>query len=110
MNCRQLLVSLLINFVFLVIIIRMIQKKRMDIAYCWIWLCVAFLAFVVTIKYDWLLLFTGHIGAVSPITTLFLFSIFALFLLCLQFSVVISLQRRQIKKLAQQLALHIDDI
>jgi len=105
MNPRQFFVSLIISLALLVIIIRLIQKGRLDISYCWIWLAVGFMSFLIVIKFDWLLSFSHLIGVIDPISTLFLFSTLALFLMCLQFSIVISSQRRQIKKLAQQIAL-----
>jgi hypothetical protein len=89
--------------------VRLIQKGRLDISYCWLWLSVGIIAPLIVVKYDWLLWFSKLIGAVSPITTLFLFSILILFLMCLQFSIVISLQRRQIKRLTQQLAMRLED-
>ena len=106
---RQFFASLIISLGLLVFIIRLIQKGRLDISYCWIWLGVGITMPLIVLKYDWLVWFTHLIGAVSPTTTLFLFSILVLFLLCLQFSIVISTQRRQIKKLIQQLALHTEE-
>jgi len=106
---RQFIITLIISLALLFLIVRLIQKGRLDISYCWLWLCVGIIAPLIVIKYNWLLWFSQLIGAVSPITTLFLFSILILFLMCLQFSIVISLQRRQIKRLAQQLAMRLED-
>jgi hypothetical protein len=106
---RQFIITLIISLALLFLIIRLIQKGKLDISYCWLWLGVGIIAPLIVIKYDWLLWFSGLIGAVSPITTLFLFSILILFLMCLQFSIVISLQRRQIKRLTQQLAMRLED-
>jgi hypothetical protein len=106
---RQFIVTLIISLALLFLIVRLIQKGRLDISYCWLWLGVGVMAPLIVIKYDWLLWFSKLIGAVSPITTLFLFSILILFLMCLQFSIVISLQRRQIKRLTQQLAMRLED-
>ena len=105
MNPRQFFVSLIISLAFLAIIIRLIQKGRLDISYCWLWLAVGIMSFLIVIKFDWLLRFSHIIGVVDPISALFLFSILALFLMCLQYSIIISSQRRQIKKLTQQIAL-----
>jgi hypothetical protein len=102
---KQFIVSLILGFALLILIIRLIQKGRLDISYCWIWLGVGIIAPLIVLRYDWLLWVTSFIGAMTPTTTLFLFSILVLFLMCLQFSIVISTQRRQIKKLTQELAL-----
>jgi hypothetical protein len=109
MLIRQYVVMLIISLVLFALIIRLIQKGRLDISYCWIWLGVGIMAPLIVVKYDWLLWFSGLIGAVTPITTLFLFSILILFLMCLQFSLIISLQRRQIKRLTQQMAIRLEE-
>ncbi|MGA3207384.1 MAG: DUF2304 domain-containing protein [Syntrophales bacterium] len=109
MLLRQYVVTLVISLALLVLIVRLIQKGRLDISYCWLWLGVGIMAPLIVVKYNWLLRFTKLIGAVSPITTLFLFSILVLFLMCLQFSIVISLQRRQIKRLTQQIAIRMEE-
>ncbi len=102
---KQFYVSLVISLILFFLVVRLIQKGRLEISYCWLWLAVGITAPMIVIKYDWLLWFSNLIGAVSPVTTLFLFSILILFLMCLQFSLVISLQRRQIKRLTQQIAM-----
>ena len=109
MNPKLFFVSLIISLALLALIIRLIQKRRMDISYCWLWLAVGFVSVLIVIKFDWLLRFSHLIGVVDPISTLFLFSTLVLFLMCLQFSIIISSQRRQIKKLAQQIALRLEE-
>jgi hypothetical protein len=57
------------------------------------------------LRYDWLEKVSDVIGAVTPTTTLFLLGFMVVLLLCLQFSMVISTHRRQIKRLTQHVAL-----
>jgi len=102
---RQFLASIIISLSLLLFIIRLIQKGQLDISYCWLWLGVGIVVPLIVVRYDWLVRFSHLIGAVTPTTTLFLFAILVLFLMCLQFSIVISSQRRQIKKLSQHIAL-----
>jgi hypothetical protein len=109
MLIRQYVVMLLISLGLLALIVRLIQRGMLDISYCWLWLGVGIMAPLIVIKYDWLLWFSKVIGAVSPVTTLFLFSILILFLMCLQFSIIISMQRRQIKRLTQQMAIRMEE-
>jgi hypothetical protein len=106
---KQFYVTALISLMFFVLIVRLIQKGRLDISYCWLWLVVGIAAPLIVVKYEWLLWFSKQIDIVSPTTTLFLFSILILFLMCLQFSLVISLQRRQIKRLTQQIAMRTEE-
>ncbi|MFC1606598.1 DUF2304 domain-containing protein [Candidatus Latescibacterota bacterium] len=102
---RQFWASLIISVLLLGFIIRLIKRGQLDISYCWVWLGVGVIAPLIVVKYDWLAWFSKLIGAVAPTTTLFLFAILVLFVMCLQFSIVISAQRRQIKKLTQSIAL-----
>jgi hypothetical protein len=101
---RQLLASILIGLALLFLIIRLVQRGRLDIAYCWLWLAVGFGIVLVVLRYDWLLRFTTLIGAVTPTTALFLIGFLVVLLMCLQFSLVISAHRRQLKRLTQHIA------
>ncbi|MCD6406212.1 MAG: DUF2304 domain-containing protein [Planctomycetes bacterium] len=102
---KQIAASIIIGVSVLVLIIRLIQKGRLDIAYCWLWLGVGGGMVLAVVRYNWLVWFSGIIGAKLVTTTLFLLGIITVLLMCLQFSIVISKHRRQIKKLTQQLAL-----
>ena len=55
--------------------------------------------------YDLLLFLTKLIGAVVPTTTLFIFGIVFLVILCLHFAVKISCLTGQVKNLAQEISL-----
>lgn len=102
---RQLMASLVIGVLLLILIIRLVQRGHLDIAYCWLWLVVGLGICTIVIKYEWLLQLSDVLGSKTPTTTLFLLGFVMLLLLCLQFSVVISTHRRQIKRLTQQLAI-----
>jgi len=102
---RQFIVSIILSLSLLVLIIRLIQKGRLDIAYCWVWLGIGGSAWLVVARYQWVVKLTELIGAKAPTTTVFLLGFFVVLLLCLQFSLVISAHRRQIKQLSQQIAL-----
>ena len=102
---RQFIASIILAVVLLGVIVRLVQKGRLDIAYCWIWLGIATGSILVVVRYDLLVRLSNLIGAVTITTTLFLIAFFVLLLMTLQFSLVISQHRRQIKKLAQEIAL-----
>lgn len=102
---RQFIASALAAVLLLILIIRLVQKGRLDISYCWLWLGIGFGSILVIIRYDWLQSMSRMIGAITPTTTLFLLGFFVILLMCLQFSLVISHQRRQIKKLTQEVAM-----
>ena len=102
---RQFVASIILGLFLLILIIRLVQKGRLDIAYCWVWLAIGIGALLVVIRYDWLVRVSHLIGAVQITTTLFLLGFFVVLLMCLQFSLVISQHRRQIKRLTQELAI-----
>ena len=102
---RQLLASLIIGLSLLVLIIRLVQCGRLDITYCWVWLGIGVGMLLIVLQYDWLLKLSHVIGAVTPTTTLFLLGFVLVLLMCLQFSLVVSTHRRQIKRLTQHIAL-----
>jgi len=102
---RQFVASIILGLFLLVLIIRLVQKGRLDIAYCWVWLAIGAGALLVVVRYDWLVWVSHLIGAVQITTTLFLLGFFVVLLMCLQFSLVISQHRRQIKRLTQELAI-----
>ncbi len=102
---RQFVASISLAILLLVLIIRLVQKGRLDISYCWLWLAIGAGIILIVLKYDWLTIMSSFIGARTNTTTLFLLGFFVLLLLCLQFSLVISLHRRQIKRLVQKIAM-----
>jgi hypothetical protein len=104
-TARQFLSSITISFVLLILILRLVQKGRLDIAYCWLWLGIGVVTVLIVTRYEWLLSLSEFIGAKTPTTTLFLLGFLVVLLMCLQFSLVISSHRRHIKRLNQQLAI-----
>ncbi len=102
---RQFIASIILSVSLLVLIVRLVQKGRLDIAYCWVWIGISVGAILVVVRYDWLVKLSHLIGAVTITTTLFLLAFLVLLLMTLQFSLVISTHRRQIKKLSQEIAL-----
>ena len=102
---RQFTASIILSLFLLTLIIRLVQKQKLDIAYCWLWLGIGIASFVIIIKYEWLTGFSRLIGAITNTTTLFLLGFFAVLLMCMQFSLIISSHRRQLKRLTQQIAI-----
>lgn len=102
---RQLIASFILGAILLVLIIRLVQRGRLDIAYCWLWLGIGIGIMLVVVRYDLLVRISSLIGSMTPTTTLFLMGFMVVLLLCLQFSLVISAHRRQIKRLTQHIAL-----
>ena len=102
---RQFIASIILSLFLFITIIRLVQKGKLDIAYCWLWLGIGVGSLIAVLRYEWLEKLSALIGSKTITTTLFLLGFFVVLLMCLQFSIVISLHRRQIKKLTQDLAL-----
>ncbi|MFH1654827.1 MAG: DUF2304 domain-containing protein [Pseudomonadota bacterium] len=105
MSLHQVIVFLFVALSLLLLIIRLIQKGRLDVAYCWLWLAIGVVTTLIVVKYEWLIYLTHLIGVVAPANTLFFLGLIVVLLMCLQFSIVITSQRRQIRRLIQQLAI-----
>lgn len=102
---RQWIASVVLALAILVLVIRLVQRGHLDIAYCWLWLAIGAGMLLMVLRYDWLVELSSLIGAVAPTTTIFLSGFMVILLMCLQFSWVISTHRRQIKRLTQRLAM-----
>lgn len=105
MTFHQIVVFMFVAVSLFLLIIRLIQKGRLDMAYCWLWLAIGIIMVLIVSKYDWLVRLTHLIGAVVPTNTLFFLGLIVVLLMCLQFSIIITSQKRQIKRLIQQLAI-----
>ena len=105
MDLRQWFGSILIGLCIFVLIIRLVQRGRLDITYCWLWLGIGLGMVAIVVRYEWLVALSHFIGAVAPTTTVFLLGFVVVLLMCLQFSIVVSTHRRQIKRLTQHIAI-----
>jgi hypothetical protein len=105
MTPRQLEASIIISITLLLLIVTLIRKKKLEMAYSWVWLFIGISMVMVVVFYDVLVELSNLIGSMTPTTTLFLFAILVIMLLCLQFSIVTSQHKFQIRKLAQELAM-----
>lgn len=102
---RLLIVASLASLAFLLLILELIRRRRLDEGYALLWLgCgLLFLGFSVWRKaLDYL---AGLVGIHYPPAALLLILIFGLFIVVIQVSVVITRQRHQIQALTQRLAL-----
>jgi len=105
MFVRQIIFASIVCVIFILLVIRLIQKDKLDIAYSWMWLGIALILPLIVLSYDQIVAFSAIIGIINPTITVLLIVIGLLMLVCLQYSLVISHQKRQIKKIAQQIAL-----
>ena len=105
MPLQQKIFALLVSILVFVIVVDMVRRRRLREEYSVLWLATSVIMFVLVLRYDWLVSLTALIGAGLPTTTLFLFSIIFLMLLCVQFCIKISKLTDQVKNLSQENAL-----
>jgi hypothetical protein len=105
MTPRQIEASIIISISLLLLIVTLIRKKKLEMAYSWVWLFIGISMVMVVVFYEGLVELSDLLGVVTPTTTLFLCAILVIMLLCLQFSIVTSQQKWQIRKLAQEIAM-----
>jgi hypothetical protein len=102
---RQKVFFLSIAVVLLLVIVELIRRRRLRVEYSWLWIASAATIILLILRYDLLIWLTGTTGAVIPTSTLFFMSILYLALLSLNYSVRLSDLTRQVKELAQEVAL-----
>ncbi|HIC92184.1 MAG TPA: DUF2304 domain-containing protein [Syntrophaceae bacterium] len=105
MPIRQKIFALMMCIAIFIFILEMVRRRKLREEYSWLWLLTGFIMIMLVVWYDLLVFITHIIGAVLPTTTLFLFGVLFLLLICLHYSIKISTLTDQVKKLAQELAI-----
>jgi hypothetical protein len=99
------IISILGSLAFLIVIARLIKNKMLKEAYAILWLIFAAIFLLFSCWKTGMDYFAAIVGIYYPPALLFLILIIAMILVLIQFSVVISKQNEQIRKLCQELAL-----
>jgi len=105
MPIRQTAVFLTIALLLLVVIVELVRRRRLRVEYAWLWIAAGLTNVLLVLRYDLLVVLTEAVGAVIPTSTLFFLCILYLALLSLNYSVRLSELTRQVKELAQEVAL-----
>lgn len=87
------------------LIIELLRRRRLKEEYSWLWFLTGLGMIVLVFWYKLLVIITQLIGAVTPTTTLFIFSNIFLLLVSMHYSVIISKLTHQIKDLTQEMAI-----
>jgi len=105
LTIHQTIFAIVTSVVVFVMLLELVRRRRLREEYAWLWL-VTGAAMIVLISWYRLLVFvTWVIGAVTPLTTLLIFSILFLLAIVVHYSVIISRLTTQVKNLAQEVAL-----
>jgi hypothetical protein len=105
MTLTQHVFAILVSLGSLVVIIELIRRRKLKEEYSFLWILTAVGMLVLSSWYELVEHLTRLSGAVSPITTLFIFGLVFLLLISVHFSTVISRLTTQVRRLAQELAI-----
>lgn len=93
------------SLIIFVTIIWLVKKGRLKEEFSGIWLAIGALILIPVLWYECLVWVSRIVGAVLPTTTLFIFGIIFLLIICLHLAIRVSLLSDQMKNLAQKISL-----
>lgn len=105
MTPRQQIFALVASAALLVFIVEMVRRRRLREEYSWLWLFTGVAILVLSAWFGLLEWLTNLIGAVVPVSTLFVFGILFLVVTNIYYSIKISTLTNQLKNQAQRLAI-----
>jgi hypothetical protein len=105
MTPRQQIFALVMSVALLVFVVEMVRRRRLREEYSWLWILVAMAILVLSAWFGLLKWLTNLIGAVTPVSTFFVFGILFLVVVNVYFSIKVSTLTTQVKNLAQRLAI-----
>ncbi len=105
MTLRQQIFAVVASLVLLVFIVEMVRRRKVREEYSWLWILTGIAIFVLSVWFGLLEFLTRLIGAVVPVSTLFVMGILFLLLINIFFSIKLSTLTTQVKNQAQRLAI-----
>jgi hypothetical protein len=105
MTFHQRIFALAMGLGLFVVILEMVRRRRLEEEDSFLWLIIGFGIVVLVLWQDLLEWLTRFIGATAQTTTIFIFGLVVVILINLYSSIKITKLRRQVKELAQQVAI-----
>jgi len=105
MPVRNKMLALLVGIGLLLLVIELVRRRKLREEYSWLWLMTGSVIILLSLWFDLLKWVTALVGAIVPVSTIFLFAFLFLIFISLHFSVVISKLTDRNKDLAQKFAL-----
>jgi Uncharacterized conserved protein (DUF2304) len=105
MPIRQKTFFLAVTAVFMLVVLELVRRRRLRVEYAWLWIGSGIALAVLIVRYELLVWLTGVAGAALPTSTVFFLATLFLALLGLHYSVRLTVLTREVKELAQELAL-----
>lgn len=98
------LVAIALSFALLCLVLWHVRRRTLREEYTPIWVAVAVVIFVISLRLDMLRMITRAVGAWTPSSTVFFLGEIFLVVICLNYAVRLSRYGSQIKNLAQESA------
>ena len=99
------IIAVALSSVLLITVLYLVRRRRLREEYTPIWVAMAILMTIISLRLDLLRLVTRWIGAWTPSSTLFFLGQLFLVLICLNYAIRLSRHTTQLKMLAQEAAL-----
>lgn len=105
LTTHQALFAIITSAVVFLLLVELVRRRRLREEYAWLWLLTGAAMIALVSWYRLLVFVTWVIGAVTPLTTLLIFSSLFLLAIVVHYSVIISKLTTQVKNLSQEIAL-----
>ncbi|HDK81692.1 MAG TPA: DUF2304 domain-containing protein [Nitrospirae bacterium] len=105
MTTHQKIFAVLTSSAVFIFILELLRRRRLKEEYSWLWILTGITMIIMVIWYTPLVIISKLIGAVSPVTTLFIFAILFLLVLSIHYSIIISRLTHQVKDLTQEMSI-----
>lgn len=105
MTSHQKVFAIICSLIIFLTIIFLVKRGKLKEEFTWVWFLIGCMILGLVLWYDLLLFFSSVIGAATPTTTLFIFGIVFLLIICLHFAIKISHLTDQVKNLVQKVSL-----
>ncbi len=102
---KQQIAILILVLALIVFIIELVRRRSLNVQYSWHWLLLALVLLAVALNYRILIVIRDLLGMGLTSSALFLLGILFLLVLTIYYSVRISTLNRQVKDLAQRVAI-----
>jgi hypothetical protein len=102
---QQKVFAIVASILIMLVVVELVRRRKLQEEYSWLWLLTGVVIILLVLWYDLLVWVTRLIGAIAPTTTLFIFGLLFLMLISLHYSIQISKLSRQVKNMAQELAI-----
>jgi hypothetical protein len=105
MTTTQHVFAILMSSLTLLAILELVRRRKLREEYSWLWIVTGVGMVALSTWFRLIEELTRLTGAISPVTTLFIFGLMFLLLISVHFSTVLSRVTQQVRRLTQEMAI-----